>query len=218
MRFITFIIIVACWILTLIFPNKTYAQTYSQTFGLYCKPIGDANVNICNISVMNIDCSYHGSPFGKTYTGNECCINVMSNNPAAVCEQVYDGPSTNMWCSGEASFRCVVYPPPTPVPPTPTPTPIPPTPTPTSTPTPTPVPPTPTPTPTPAPACTPSNAITVCADGNPCTTDTCSSGTCNHTNVTSGTACEYDPFTSNAIKWCDANGNCLAPTPTPTPV
>ena len=58
---------------------------------------------------------------------------------------------------------------------------------------------TPTPTATPAPTCPPS-----CDDGNPCTTDTCVNGACQHTPVPNGTSCG-DP---DGCLVCSATGVC----------
>ena len=54
-----------------------------------------------------------------------------------------------------------------------------------------------------------------CDDGNPCTTDACSSGTCTHVAVAAGTSCS-DGNVCNGAETCDPGGVCLAGTPLAT--
>jgi hypothetical protein len=58
----------------------------------------------------------------------------------------------------------------------------------------------------------PSGCLQSCDDGNPCTTDTCSAGTCVHTSTAAGTSCA-DGNACNGAEICDGAGHCQAGTP-----
>jgi hypothetical protein len=65
--------------------------------------------------------------------------------------------------------------------------------------------------------CTVATQGTDCVDGNPCTNDICSNGTCDHTKASSGTVCNHQtspPYA--AIGWCNDSGECGSVPPTTT--
>jgi len=62
----------------------------------------------------------------------------------------------------------------------------------------------------------PSGCLQSCDDSNPCTTDTCSAGTCVHALVAAGTSCA-DNNACNGEETCDGQGHCKAGTPVTCP-
>lgn len=58
------------------------------------------------------------------------------------------------------------------------------------------------------PECAPAD----CSDGNPCTVDTCDTGTCNHVNAAPGADCS-DGDACNGDETCDYEGRCVGGAP-----